>query len=328
MRTKLKDKYNYSPLLNKIKLLHLRRKKQEIKTKDRHLAKQTVEEQEIQQLILPDVPHNRLEWSLKVRPTIDGRNNIVQYMPMLQRLHEDDWGWIMVKFARQMTKSAYLATSMGHLMTTKSNQKTTFCTFEDEALTAFSRDKFRTLWSESEIARMYVDGSTLGSLSSIRTKNNSSANLVTAVNDFQHVEGKSVNLLIFDEGQNLDLDAWVTAGESQSFTNGAFIIAGIGGYVDTEYTKWWDSSDQRNWIYSDKLWRDKLEFNQDGLVWDSYMEDVLAGYWKQLVQENQSRHGYFSNQYQAPWIPLKKSDCEKYKLPESKSIQWKEENYP
>jgi len=329
MRNKLKDKYNYSPLLNKIRLLKLRKNKQNIRQKDRFLSKQTEEEQKLQQLILPEVPQSRLEWSLKVRPTIDGRKNIVQYMPMLQRLHEDNWGWIMVKFARQMTKSAYLATSMGHLMTTKSNQKTTFCTFEDEALMTFSRDKFRTLWSESEIARAYVDGATLGSLSSIRTKNNSSANLVAAVNDFKHVEGKSVNLLIFDEGQNLDLDAWVTASESQSFTNGSFIIAGIGGYVDTEYSKWWDSTDQRHWIYSNEYWRDKLEFDQEyGLIWDDYMIDVLAGYWKQLKQDNQSRHGYFSNQYQAPWIPLKKSDCAKYRLPESKSIQWKEEHYP
>jgi len=285
-------------------------------------------EQASQQVELPNVPTSRLEWSLKVRPTIDGIKNIVAFMPMLQRLHEDDWGWIMIKFARQMTKSAYLATCMAHVMTTKPNQKTTFCTFEDEALKAFSQDKFRSLWSESEIARLYVDGSTLGSISSLRTLNNSSANLVTGVNNFKHVEGKSVDELIFDEGQNLDLDAWVTAGESQSFTNGKFKIAGIGGYVDTEYTKWWYSTDQRHWIYSDEYWRNKLEYNQEGLIWDSYMEDVLAGYWKQLKQENQSRHGYFSNQYQAPWIPLKKSDCEKYRLPESKSIQWKLENYP
>jgi len=190
----LKDKYNYSPLLNKTKLTALRKKKQEIRTKDKYLAKQTQEEQEIQKQVLPEVPLSKLEWSLKVRPTIDGRKNIVQFMPMLQRLHEDNWSWIMIKFARQMTKSAYLATGMGHLMTTKANQKTTFCTFEDEALRVFSQDKFRTLWSESEIARLYVDGATVGSLSSLRTKNNSSANLVTAVNNFRHVEGKSVNL--------------------------------------------------------------------------------------------------------------------------------------
>ena len=306
-------------------------KRKDLRSVEKYLNVKLKKEQALQKTDLPKVPIPKLEWSLKVRPTIDGRNNIVQYMPMLQRLHEDNWGWIMVKFARQMTKSAYLATAMGHLMTTKSNQKTTYCTFEDESQKSFSHDKFRTLWSESEIARLYVDGATLGSISSLKTLNNSSANLVTAVNDFKHVEGKSVNLLIFDEGQNLDLDKWVTAGESQSFTNGDFIIAGIGGYVDTEYTKWWDSTDQRHWVYSDKLWRDKLDFRKSGkerLIWDEYLIDVLAGYWKQLKQENQSRHGYFSNQYQAPWIPLKKSDCEKYGLPENRSIQHKEENYP
>ncbi|MFV2016628.1 MAG: hypothetical protein ACC656_14455, partial [Candidatus Heimdallarchaeota archaeon] len=224
----MKDKYNYSPLLNKIRLVHLRNKKQEIRTKDRYLAKQTQEDQEIQKQTLPEVPPSKLEWSLQVRPTIDGRKNIVQYMPMLQRLHEDTWAWIMVKFARQMTKSAYLATSMGHLMTTIPNQKTTYATYEDESLKEFSNNKFRMLWSESEDARKYVDGSTLGSIGSLKTLNNSAASLVTAVNNFTHVEGKSVNLLIFDEGQNLDLTAWVTASESQSFTNGKFIIAGIG----------------------------------------------------------------------------------------------------
>lgn len=332
MRNKLRDKYNYSPIRNKVKLLRLRREKQAIHLKDKYLQKQTDDEQKLQQLVLPELPQNRLEWSLKVRPTIDGIPNIVQFMPMLQRLHEDDWSWIMLKFARQMTKSAYLATCMGFLMTTKNNMRTTFCTFEDEALAVFSKDKWReALWSESELARQYVDGATLGSISYIRTKNNSSARLVTAVNNFKHVESKSVNLLIFDEGQNLDLDEWVTAGESQSFTNGKFIIAGIGGFVDTEYTKWWESTDQRKWIYTNEYWRDKLEFRKSGdnrLIWDDYMLDVLNGYWKATKQENQSRHGYFSNQYQAPWIPLKKSDCEKYGLPINKSIQWKEENYP
>lgn len=323
----MKDKYNYSPLLNKFRLNKLRKEKSNIRQKDKFLKKQTEEAQKLQQTILPDVPQSRLDWSLKVRPTIDGRKNIVQFMPMLQRLHEDDWSWIMIKFARQMTKSAYLATRMGHLMTTKPNQKTTFATFEDEALRAFSLDKFRTLWSESELARLYVDGSTLGSLSSIRTKNNSSANLVTAVNNFQHIEGKSVNDLIFDEGQNLDLSKWVTASESQSFTNGKFVIAGIGGYKETEYEKWWKSTDQRKWIYSNELWRDKLEFNQEGLIWDSYLEDVLNGHWFAEMQQHQDRHGYYTNQYQAPWIPLKKSDCAKYCLPESKSIQWKREEY-
>lgn len=298
---------------------------------EKYLNVKLKKEQTLQKTDLPPVPTSKLDWSLKVRPLIGGKMNIVQYMPMLQRLFEDDWSWIMIKFARQMTKSAYLATSMGHLMTTQPNQKVTYVTYEDESLREFSTEKFRPLWAESEIALQYVDGSTVGSLSSIRTKNNSSASLVTGVNNFTHVEGKAVNLLIIDEGQNLDLDSWATANESQSFTNGKFIVAGIGGYVDTVYSKWWDSTDQRHWTYNNEYWRDKLEYRKSGtdrLIWDSYMLDVLAGYWKQLKQENQSKHGYFSNQYQAPWIPLKKSDCEKYGLPEIKSIQWKQENYP
>ena len=253
----MKKKISIYPLLETDELQERRDRLQVERLLHVQMRKKTAEEQRLEQITVLDIPKDRLEWSLKVRPTVDGIKNVVRHMPMLQRLHEDNWAWIMVKFARQMTKSAYLATCMGHLMTTKSNQRITFCTFEDEALAVFSKDKWReALWSESVIAREYVDGSTLGSLSYLRTKNNSSARLVTAVNDFKHVESKSANLIIFDEGQNLDLDTWVTAGESQSFTNGSFIIAWIGGYVDTEYTKWWDSSDQRHWIYSDEYWRD------------------------------------------------------------------------
>jgi hypothetical protein len=278
---------------------------------------------------LPQVPKNKLDWSLQVRTTIDGRTNILNYIPMLRQLHDDDWNWIMYLFARQMTKSSLLATEMAYLMTNSPNKKAVYCTFEDEALSVFSNEKWRdALWDESPIAHQFVIGSTTGAVGYIKLKNNSSARLVTHANKFHHVESKSADLLIFDEGQNLDLDEWVTASESQSFTNGKFRIAGIGGWADTEYHKWWKSTDQRIWKYNNELWREKLEFNADGLVWDSYMLDVLSGYWKQTVQENQSRHGYFANQYDAPWIPLKKSDCEKYKLPINKSIQWKEENYP
>lgn len=277
---------------------------------------------------LPILPKNKLQWSLQVRPTIDGKTNLLNYIPMLRQMHEDDWDWIMYLFARQMTKSSLIATDMACLMTTQPNQKAVYCTFEDEALSVFSNEKWRdALWDESPIARKFVIGSTIGAVGYIKAKNNSSARLVTHANKFHHVESKSANLLIFDEGQNLDLDYWVTAKESQSFTNGKFRMAGIGGWVDTEYQKQWLSTDQRIWMFNNPLWREKLEFNSEGLIWDSYLLDVLSGYWKQTVQRNQSRHGYFSNQYQAPWIPLKKSDCEKYRLPEDKSIQWKEENY-
>ncbi len=298
---------------------------QEQKAVDRALAVTT--EEEIQEL--PELPKSKLDWSLKVRPTIDGLPNILRFIPMLRQRHEDDWSWIMDLWARQMTKSSLIATDMACTMTTKPNQKAVFCTFEDEALSVFSNEKWRdALWKESDIAREFVVGSTLGSVSMLSLHNNSSARLVTHAGKFHHVESKSANLLVFDEGQNLDLDEWVTAKEAQSYTNGKFRIAGIGGWVDTEYHKWWLSTDQRKFIFNNELWRDKLEFNQEGLVWGEYMLDILAGYWKQTVQENQDRHGYFTNQYQAPWIPLKKLDCEKYRLPMDKSIQWKQEHYP
>jgi len=325
-------KFQYLPKQHKKSLERTTETNRDKKNVARILRKKTEAEAAIQQLILPKLPSSRLEWSLKVRPTIDGVLNIVQYLPMLQQLHEDDWSWIMLLFARQMTKSAYLATNMGHLLTTKPNQRAVFCTFEDEALSVFSNEKWReALWGESELAKQYVDGHTLGSIGYLSTKTNSSARLVTHANNYHHIESKSPNLLVFDEGQNHNLDAWVTAKESQSFTHGKFVIAGIGGWQDTEYESWWLKTDQRKFKYSKSYWRNKLEFRKSGsnrLVWGEYMLDVCDGHWIQQKPENQSHHGYFANQYDAPWIPLKKSDCEEYGLPESESIQYKEETFP
>jgi len=120
--TRKKDLSIY-PLLESEQL----QKKRDTLFIDKKLHIQTRQKSEVQQKLdhirTLKIPESRLEWSLQARPTIDGRKNIVQYMPMLQRLHEDNWGWIMIKFARQMTKSAYLATSIGHLMTTKTKSK-------------------------------------------------------------------------------------------------------------------------------------------------------------------------------------------------------------
>lgn len=283
------------------------------------------EDEKIEQL--PDVPLQFKEWTLKVRPTIDGMDNIIKYIPMYQRLYEDEWNWIMIKFARQTGKSTYDASRLGWFATTKPNKRAVYVTYEDESLSVFSNERFRdALWYESPIANKYVVGSTLGSVGLVKTKIHSGIRLVTGVNNFKHVEGKSAKLLIFDEGQYLNLDAWGRAKESQSFTHGDFILTGIGGFVDTGYHKKWLETDQRKWYYKNEYWRDKLEFRKSGhdrLIFGDYMLDVLEGYWRAIAPENGNKHGYHLTQYDVPWVPLKKSDCEKYGVNEDQSIEYK-----
>ena len=266
------------------------------------------------------------EWTLVARPKIGSRSNYLKYVPWWLRIYEDEASWIMLLFARQLWKSTYDSSLMGNVTTTIPGQQATYVTYEDESLSQFSNQKFRQeLWNTS-ILKPYLEGPGLGEVHRVALKNSSVNNLVTHANNFHHVEGKSADILIFDEGQYLNLDAWAKASESQSFTQGRFIISGIGGYVNTEYDKWWRDTDQREWHYSNELWRDKLEFNSEGLVWDDYMLDTLSGYWRAEKPKNEYQHGYHMSQMLAPWIPLTKEDAvNKYKIHPRFSIQYKRE---
>jgi hypothetical protein len=281
---------------------------------------------------LPKISPRLKEFCIEARPTIEGRTNLLKYFPFLQRLYEDEWVKIMIVFGRQMGKSTYDATRLGHFALTHPNSKSTFITHEDEALSVFSYEKFRdAFWMESPVAREYIKGSTYGSVSFISTKINSSVRLVTDAHNFKHIEGKSSDLSIWDEVNHQDLAALARAKEAQSFTMGAEVYTGIGGFLETEYHHIWESTDQRKWNYSKPTWRDKLEFRKSGtnrLVYDDYMLDVCDGFWRALKPENNSFHGYQMSQLDAPWIPLTKKDAvELYGLPEDRSIEWKRENY-
>lgn len=278
------------------------------------------------------VPLSYLDWVIQVRPTIEGRKNIINYLPMYRHLYMDEWVKIMIIFARQMGKSTYLASRAGWKMTTKPNFRGTFVTHEDEALSVFSNEKFRqALWQESPIAKNFIDSKLANAVGFLETKINSSMRLVTHAHNFRHIEGKSVDLLEFDEGNHLNWTKWNVAKESQSFTMGEWIIAGIGGYLNTDYHDQWESTDQRRWKYKDRYWRDKLEFRKSGvnrLVWGDYMLDLCDGLFEITKPENNSFHGYKLNQMDAPWVPLTKSDAiEKYGVPEDYSIEWKQDQY-
>lgn len=291
---------------------------------------------------------NILEWSLHCRPQIQGRSNILKYLKFWHDIYKDDWYWIMLLIARQMGKSTYAASRKGYKMTKAPNTETLYITYEDESLRVFSR-RFRRMWKESEILRQFLKGSTLGSVTMLELITDSIAWLVTHAHDFHHVEGKSTNEQIWDELQNLDLEQWVKAFEAQSFTNGSFLGAGIGGFVDTLHHKWWLSTDQREWIpsnqdiYIDSAgkewpgqgWRKHLQFDDkkpfDSLVWDEYLikDRVLDGYWNITKPQNSDKHGYHLTQYIAPWIPLSKADAvRKYHVDPKKSIEAKLEDYP
>ena len=285
---------------------------------------------------------NLYDWTMFTRPTVDGRTNQLPYLTFWHDIYRDKHPWIMLLIARQMGKSTYFSNRAGYTMTKKWNSTVLYMTYEDESRSVFSK-KFRSMWRESDILRQFVKGPTIGAVKSVELDTSSVAYLVTHAHQFTHVEGKSTDDQMWDEGPYLDLDFHVKAKEAQSFTHGSFALGGIGGWVDTIYDKWWKTTDQREWKYDNRSfyedtagkkwpgqgWRHNLKFDNLGLILDDYLIDALKGRWNITRPENSSRHGYHLSQYLAPWIPLSKADAVKlYNLPPEDSIEGKLESYP
>lgn len=272
------------------------------------------------------------DWNLKFRNRIEGKPNILKYMPMWKAIYEDNHPFIMLVIARQLGKTTWAGGLLAYYGT-QDHTKGVYVTFSDQSLSTFSNDKYRQSILHRDNPEIFkaVRGadSGKGALSRVEFLTDSSTSLVTHANEMHHVEGQSADILVLDEAQNLDLDSYERAKESQAWTQGRTIITGVGGYIGTLHHKYWLSTDQREWEFKKEYWRDKLEFDQHGLVWDDYLIDLLDGEWKVKAAENYHRHGYHINQLMFPKMPLTKQEAvEKYKVSYEYSLEYKRERYP
>lgn len=317
-----------NPVSKRVSILPILEGELAAEAKAREIIKKQEEKRKEILDTLPEYPHTRLEWSLAARPTVDGRINYLKFLPYMRQVYEDEWNHVMVVFARQMGKSTLATSTMGCESTSIPGNESTYVTYEDLSLSTYSNEKFRPMWETPQLSPYTYNP--IGDVGRVKIRNGSINNMVTHAHKFKHVEGKSINRLIFDETQYLDLDAWKAAQQTQSFTHGNMLVLGIGGYVNTVYHKWWLDSDQREFKYNNKLWRDKLEFSNSGndrLVWDDYMLDLLEGHWKITHPENSFQHGYHISQELAPWVPLTKQDAiEKYNIHPKWSIEQQRED--
>ena len=111
-------------------------------------------------------------------------------------------------------------------------------------------------------------------------------------------------------------------------TKGRTKVFGIGGESGSPYEKLWKETDQREWFYDDPDWREKLQFDEKGLIVGDYLKDLLCGKW---IAQNNSEffHGYHIPQTIFPTIPLTEQDAiEKYKIHPRFSIQYQKNNLP
>jgi len=278
-----------------------------------------------------------MDWTLMMRPTIDGEPYSFLPYPMWNDIYEDEAHQIMVMAGRQVFKSTWFCNMLAKLATTQKESVGIYCTYDDVSLSGWSTQKFREQTiNKNPILRSMCTGKKTGlpgRVGEVRWDNSSVTYPVTDESQFTHIEGKSPNLICLDEAQYLELENLEIVYEAMSktaVTTGAQLrIAGIGGEQGGELERQWNQTTQSEWIYKDKYWREKLRFDNRGrLVVDDYLKDVLDGKWKMNLPKNRDFPGYHLPQTIFPHIPLKIIDAIKRKLPIKFSIQYKEQNYP
>jgi hypothetical protein len=149
--------------------------------------------------------------------------------------------------------------------------------------------------------------------------------------EFGRVEGLSNDLLMLDECQYQDLQFLAKATYSLTMTKGNLELLGIGGEAGSEWYQLWKKSDQREWIYDDKYWRDKLTFNGMGDISNSpdRLKSILAGRWVAQEPKNYEYRGYHMPQTIFPRIPLTIDDAiHKYHMRPQNSIEYQRRHFP
>lgn len=298
--------------------------------------------QKITESILPDInneslpilPKDRIEWEYHCRSKIKGEPNRLAYLPMMMKIIKDTHPFQMYLLARQWGKTTMIGTDLGYYATTNTDYDQTYVNFKLDNLRTFSENKFRQDLFGTEPLSHYISGvSKLGAMNRVVTKKRSVIDMILTGHMWENLLGKSNRRLVVDEGQDIDWDGFQNARETQADTFGDLVIAGVGGFVDTQYHNIWQSTNQMEYSfkyndmyegYDNMSWRNKLQFDENGLVYGDYMKEILDGDWIPEKEKNSSRHGYHLSQLQNPRIPLTIKDAEeKYKISSEFSIEWK-----
>lgn len=87
-----------------------------------------------------DMPY--YEWTLRFRPLIEGKKNLLRYLVMWHDIYQDENPWIMLLIARQLGKATWGGGMLAYYGS-KMHKKGVYVTFSDESLRSFSTDKYR-----------------------------------------------------------------------------------------------------------------------------------------------------------------------------------------
>jgi len=278
---------------------------------------------------LPELSLNPLEWIAVARPKVEGKPRSFLACPFWVPIYQDSHSYIMIIGGRQIFKSTACTDFIAIEATANPGTQVCYVTHDERSLSAFSRQKLRigTFLQNPVLAQFPRHGT--GNVGEISLKNNSTIYAVTDNYEYKHVEGKSLSLCLLDETQYQDVQFIGKVHQTMMATKGKIKIFGVGGESGSPYEKLWLETNQMEWFYDDPNWRERLQFDYNGLVIGDYLNDILHGRW---VPQNPSAilyHGYHLPQTIFATIPLTEEDAvKKYKLHPRFSIEYQQRNLP
>lgn len=276
---------------------------------------------------LPVLPAGILDWIVSARPIVDGHYRDFMLAPFWEDVYNDNNSDIMILNGRQTFKSTFCTDLLAFEATTHNGVQVCYVTHNETNLRAFSKQRLRVgTFLQNKILKQFPRNG-IGNSGEISLKNNSTIYLVTDNNEYIHVEGKSLSLCVLDEAQYQELQFLAKLEQSMTVTKGRLLMLGIGGERGSEYERLWLRTDQREWIFKDKYWRENLRFDENGLILGDYLYGVLDGKWVPQKPENRLYHGYHMPQTIFPMIPLTIEEAvRKYHIHPKHSIEWRQQN--
>lgn len=278
---------------------------------------------------LPELSTNHLMWISQARPIVDGKPRDFVSTPFWEDVYNDTHSFKMIIGGRQIYKSTYITDVLACEATSTPGVQVSYVTFDQFSQNSFSKQKLQIgTFSQNPILSKFPRHK-LGNIGEISLKNGSTIYCLTDNYEYRHVEGKSLNHCILDEAQYQDIQHLSKIIQTMMATKGKLTILGIGGESGSPYETLWKDTDKREWCYDDPNWRNKLQFDENGLVIGPYLKEVLRGRWITQKPQNPLCHGYHIPQTIFATIPLTIEDAiTKYRIHPMYSIEYQQKNNP
>jgi len=278
--------------------------------------------------ILSTLPPNILDWIDVARPLVGGLKRDFSLEPFWIDVYEDEHPNIMIVNGRQTFKTTYCTDLLAWYSTTHPNSEVSYVVDNNSHLSAFSRQRLRRgTFIQNPLLKQFLPNGR-ANVGEIMLLNGAIVYLMTHVDQYQKVESRSNKILVLDEAQYQDVQFLPKALYTLTQTRGHLFILGIGGEAGSEYHKLWSRTDQREWIYDDPNWREKLCFDSQGNIINEHPENILSGKWIAQKPENTKYRGYHMSQEIFARIPLTIDDAvNHYHTQPDQSIEYQKKHY-